>query len=340
MAWKLQSIIWMFLPAHRDVNMTACLFLLLILISFVMYAVGIISRRKCLARRALQSVICLLVIWAATYPLRPTWLKVVIPGASLSVTSTPIRWQTVASGMEVADVIIYANDQCVDQMKLVRINPQIYAFNVHWNGDQPKTAELWQKELMSQVVISGSYFGNDFTPLTPIRSQGVTHGPKHYASSHGAFVIKGHFVDIIDLKGQDTDKIISHYPDAIVSYPLLIDSQGINRATESGDWLASRNFVAIDQNGLVILGATETGFFSIKRLGDFLKSSSLNLRVALNMDGGPLVSQVIQTATYSRFFHGKAEISDGYDTIRARWYEVYPTEWPLPIVISATAPKP
>jgi len=106
-------------------------------------------------------------------------------------------------------------------------------------------------------VVNGSYFGEDHVPLTPLRLSGKAAGPTSYQSIHGAFVAKGAHVEILDLRNQDTFKAIDAYPEAMVSYPLLIDPSGANRAVESKDWLASRNFVALDQKGTRCLGTTE-----------------------------------------------------------------------------------
>lgn len=335
MAWQLQSILWMFLPEHRDVNFTTYVFITLLGFCLAAMVAGRAFHRPVIARLAVASALLLAITWVAVHNARPAWLELAIQTPAPTVTTPALQWQAVDAGMEVAEMEIKADGTVVDNMVLVRLDPRQYAFHVQWDGEKPRTAEQWQHDLGVALVVNGSYFGSHFEPLTPLRHKGIAYGPSHYTSSHGAFVANGTTVDIIDLQGRDVSQALGQYPEAMVSYPLLVDPQGVNRATESHDWLASRNFVAIDHDGRVILGSTKTGFFTIKRLGDFLKSSPLDIRVALNLDGGPLVSQVIQTQTYSRRFHGKAEISDGADTIRARWHDTFASQWPLPIVLTA-----
>jgi len=238
--------------------------------------------------------------------------------------------------MATAELDLRLGNEVVDQMALVRLDPKFFRFSVHWDPRAARTAEDWQKELGAAVVVNGPYFGHDNHPLTPLRAAGRRLGPETYQSDHGALVANERQVKILDLRGRDVDQAISPFPQAMVSYPLLIDSAGNNRAVETRHWLASRNFVAIDAQGFVIIGTTRTGFFTIYRLAEFLKSSPLQLRAALNLDGGPLVSQVVRSGDFSRSFHGTAEISDSADVLRPFWHAYCGIHWTLPIVFAAT----
>jgi hypothetical protein len=220
-------------------------------------------------------------------------------------------------------------------MMLVRLDPQLFQLSVHWDPTGTRTAEDWQREFGAAVVVSGSYFDQHFVPLTPLRTANRPVGPTTYTSTHGAFVANDHAVDIVDLRACDVLKTICHFPEAMVSYPLLLDAKGNNRAIESRVWLASRNFIALDVDGGVVLGTTETGFLTVHRLGEFLKNGPLHLRVALNLDGGPLVSQVVQAGAFTRKFHGKAELSNGSDVLRVFCHTHFETNWTLPIVLIA-----
>jgi hypothetical protein len=98
---------------------------------------------------------------------------------------------------------------------------------------------------------------------------------------------------------------------AFVSYPLLLDPNGGNRAPESR-WLASRSFVAEDADRMIILGSAPEGFFSLHRLGDFLRQSPLRLRYVLNLDGGPVACQGVSAGGVTRLTYGHIELqSDG-----------------------------
>ena len=61
----------------------------------------------------------------------------------------------------------------------------------------------------------------------------------------------------------------------MVSYPLLLDEAGEVRAPATREWLASRTFIALDGEGRVVVGTTRSGFFTLRRLGEYLKASPL-----------------------------------------------------------------
>ena len=176
-------------------------------------------------------------------------------------------------------------------MMLVRLDPKHFTMSVHWDPTGTHTAEDWQREYNAAVVVNGSYFDENFVPLTPLRSSGQSSGPAVYQSTHGAFVADGQTVKILDLQNQDVFQSIGQFPEAMVSYPLLLDGNGKNRAVESKVWLASRNFIALDHQDHVILGTTETGFFTLHRLGEYLRESPLNLRIALIWTAGRLLAK-------------------------------------------------
>lgn len=335
MSWKLQELLWKFLPADRAVNLSLLVFGLLLVLCVAAFAMGCLFRRRWLSYLSLTSATVILLVWGFLFATRPMWLRVATQEFVPAPTVSMLHWQERASGIETADLEFRVNGTLVDRMVLVRLDPQRYQFSVHWDPTGTRTAEEWQHEFGAVVVVNGSYFDHNFAPLTPLRTSDRPAGPTIYNSSHGAFVANGHNVDILDLRDQDVFKSIGQFPEVMVSYPLLIGPNGENRAIKSKTWLASRNFVAIDVDGRVVLGSTETGFFTLHRLGKFLKNGPLELRLALNLDGGPLVSQIVQAGEFTRHFHGKAEISKGSDLLRVFWHTQFEGNWTLPIVLIA-----
>ena len=340
MPWKMQSLLWKFLPADRAVNLSLYIFGTLLALMLVVYVGGRFLKRRWLSRVAAAVAGLVLLSWGLLLVTRPAWLRIALQADVPMPTASTLRWETRAPGLDTAELELRVGDSVVDHMVLVRLDPQLYRLSVHWDPSGTRIAEDWQHELDAAVVVNGSFFGDDFVPLTPLRTSGRPAGPDSYQSTHGVFVANGSHVEILDLKDRDVFQAIGKFPEAMVSYPLLIDANGENRAVESKVWLASRNFVALDASGRVVLGTTETGFFTIHRLGEFLKASPLGLRCALNFDGGPLVSQVVHAGQFSRAFHGKAEISNGSDVLRVFWHEHFGRSWTLPIVLVAVPVAP
>jgi len=291
--------------------------------------------RIAIAAGAGVAVIC--VIWAGLYLCRPRWLLVALAEPAAAATLAEPHWIERAPGLETADVAVELAGQPVDSLALVRLDPARYELSVHWAGDRPLAIEDWQRTLAADVVINGSYFERDGSPSTPLRSAGQTRGPADYQSSHGAIVIGPGF-DIIDLAGRDVANTIAPYRDAMVSYPLLVTAAGDSRAAGHEDWFANRTFVGIDAQERIVIGTTRDGFFALRRLGQALQHAPLGLRVALNLDGGPIASQIVSAGGWQRTVHGNAEITEAGDVLRlayqsakARRREVVK----LPIVLAA-----
>jgi hypothetical protein len=334
--WKLQSLLSKVLPNEVSASYSVRVFGVLILLGVVALIAGCIFKRRRLRRGGIALAVSVLVVWGALHATRPAWLRIATQSEVPTPEASPLRWEPRSPGLETAELDLTVNGVWVDRMMLVRLDPKLYRLTVHWDSTATRRAEDWQRELGATVVVSGTYFGGeDHAPLTPLRLSGQSAGPFNYESSHGALVADHSHVDILDLRSRDVFQAINAYPEAMVSYPLLIDANGGNRAVDSKGWLASRNFVALDQSDHLVLGTTETGFFSLRRFGDFLKTSQLGLRIALNFDGGPLVSQVVRAGEFNRAFHGTAEMSDGNDVLRAFWHSHFEAPWTLPVVLVA-----
>jgi hypothetical protein len=340
MMWKLQHFFWKLIPGDQEANHSTLIFGFIIVLGLVIFAIGYLLKRRWLSRSGLVLTVLTPLVWVGMYVTRPAWLRIaaqpVVPNPECSAP----HWESRMPGLETAELELRVGSDVVDRMVLTRLDPKRFRFSVHWDPKGSKLAEDWQKELNAAVVVNGSYFGHGFEPLTPLRLSGTPAGPTQYQSGHGAFVANGDHVEILDLKNREVFPAINAFPEAIVSYPLLLDAQGVNRAPDTRVWLASRNFVGIDQENHVILGTTETGFFTLYRLGEFLKTSPLHLRMALNFDGGPLVSQVVRAGSFSRNFHGIAEINDSSDVLRTFMSTQFRTPWTLPIVLVATPVSP
>ena len=335
MYWKLVTHLWNYLPIGDEVSYSRRIFGSLLVLSLAAICIGRFFKRPRIFRFGVILCVSVLVLWGYLYVTRPAWLRIAAQPVVPAPTFGEINWVTRAPGLESAEVDLRVKDEVVDHVVFVRLDPHRYRFSVHWDPGGSRTAEDWQRELDAAVVVNGSYFGTRNEPLTPLRLAGRPAGPAVYESDHGAFVTDGERVDIIDLRHQDVFKAIGAYPEAMVSYPLLIDANGENRARETKVWLASRNFIGLDRVGRVVIGTTQTGFFTLHRLGEFLKAAPLGLRVALNFDGGPLVSQVVHAGRFTREFHGKAEMTNNSDVLRALWHAHVDPPSPLPIVLVA-----
>jgi hypothetical protein len=253
-----------------------------------------------------------------------------------AAVSGKLEWQPVADGFEVAELPVLADGSAVDQVLLARIDPALYRFHVHNTPAGNREPADWIDNLGAVFVINGSYFARDGTPETPLLSLGTFLGPAQYDARHGAFVASATSVAVVDLDRQDWRQAFRGATDAMVSYPLLIDAAGACRAKGDRRWLANRSFVGEDDSGHIVLGTTKDAFFSLDRFGAFLKQSPLRLRLALNLDGGPVACQGIRIGDFHRDFCGTWETAVHDGQLKLLSPLVGKRRWGLPIVLAVS----
>jgi hypothetical protein len=253
-----------------------------------------------------------------------------------SASSGKLEWRMIREGLEAGELAVMADRSEVDRIFLVRIAPEKFRFEVRNERSGNLNLDAWMTSLGAAVVINGSYFAPNGEPATPVLSAGRLLGPAAYDARAGAFVASTIFASVRDLAMQTWQDAFDGARDAMVSYPLLVSADGASRVAVS-QWLASRSFVGQDVDGNIILGTTLDGFFSLDRLPSFLRQSPLRLKLALNLDGGPIACQGISLDGLERRACGKWEIRA--DDARVRNLVYNSLERPtLPIVL-AVFPK-
>ncbi len=327
---------WLF-PVTVAASLTMRVFGLCLFLGGLLVLVG----RSRAHRRTTHLGAALLIVTIATWGLlhvsRPPWQRAALAEASAPPTIEASPFVTVSPGVEVSTYRLTSRGEALESIDLVRLDPANHQFSVFTDSAAPRTIDAWRDRLQAVAVVNGSYFLPDHTPQTPLRSGGQALGPASYTSTHAAFVsdpTRG-TAAIVDLAGVTLPRGLTPFPEAMVSYPLLLASDGSSRAGGSHDWLASRTFVGIDGRGWVVFGTTHHGYFTLRRLAEFLHDAPIGLVTALNLDGGPIAAQAVQAGGYHRTTIGDAETNAGEDVLRARWQALRHLAVPLPIVLAA-----
>lgn len=275
-------------------------------------------------------------VWARVAPadLRlSASMRLALQEPAPQATAGPFAWREVASGFEVTELPAVVHGDVVDRLLLARIDPTKFRFVVRTSPAGDKALSDWMDALHPALVINGSYFGHDGRPDTPLTSAGVHLGPRSYPARHGAFIASSG--DIFDLQQNNWQDLFRGASDALVSYPLLVAEDGSNRVTADPRWLANRSFVARDGAGRMIFGTTADAFFSLDRLAAFLRAAPLDIRIALNLDGGPVACQGIALNGYRRDFCGDWELKTEGGELRLLQRLIGNQRCGLPIVIAA-----
>ncbi len=249
-------------------------------------------------------------------------------------TAGGFAWKTVAPGYETAEIPVLLGGAEVDRLILSRIAPARYRFTVR-NAPEGRDIKQWHKALPKAVlIVNGSYFDKKGLPDTPFVSEGQVLGPQSYDAKAGAFVANDAGASVVDLAHRPWQEALKGSANAMVSYPMLVGEDGQTRVTVASNWLANRTFVAEDAGGHIIVGSTKAGFFSLSRLAAFLKASPLDIRTALNLDGGPIACRMERVGAFRREVHASVEAQPHDATIAVlRWPLDH--DWGLPVVLVA-----
>jgi len=247
-----------------------------------------------------------------------------------------VNWKQRAPSFESGEMPLLIEGREIDEILLARIDPTRWNFSVfnHPSGD--RNVDDWSRALGAALVVNGSYYDQYGVVDTPFRSAGVDLGPKIYDGTHGAFVASEKGAEIVDLKTTTWRDAFGPAHDALVSYPLLLDESGATRATSS-DWLANRSFLAQDRAGRVVIGTTRDASLRLIDLARVLKDSDLDLKRALNLDGGPVACQSIILPGFRRRTCGTMEVQANGDEIRLLQPVFGHWDWALPVVLTVTA---
>ncbi|HEV7692137.1 MAG TPA: phosphodiester glycosidase family protein [Hyphomonadaceae bacterium] len=207
-----------------------------------------------------------------------------------------MTWTELAPGFESAELPVLTDKEEIDRFYLARIDPALYDFSVHVDDKNPNKIGDWERDLPNAaLIVNGSFFGPGNGPDTPLISNGVAQGPTTYDAQAGAFVAGPGGARVIDLtSGQAWQAAFAGAHNAMVAYPLLIGADGKTHVTRKSRWLSNRTFVGEDSKGRIIIGSTKEAFFSLDREADFLLAASLDLKTALNLDGGPVACRSLR----------------------------------------------
>jgi hypothetical protein len=246
-----------------------------------------------------------------------------------------VVWNEKSLGFETGELPILVDGKEADRLLLARIDPARWRISAHNAPAGDHDLDRWMAELKATLVVNGSYFGMRGQPDTPFRSQGQDLGPHDYKAAHGAFVASPGRARIVDLEGKDWREAFEGADDALVSYPILLDAKGRNRAAPS-KWLANRSFIGQDSSGRIIIGTTADALLSLDRLGYLLRAAPLDLTLALNLDGGPVACQAVSIGGFRRNQCGTMELQVEGDRVRLLKPLIRGGNWALPIVLAVT----
>lgn len=250
----------------------------------------------------------------------------------------PVYWQSVAPGLELAQVTVFRYIRMGDStIYFLRCDPRLYSL-VPWHYQELEDKKLhdiegWAGKIPTSVAIfnAGLYFP-DKRYIGLFLKNGQDRGSGLH-STWKALLVSGGPGDnaqvpattILDLQSQSFSVENNLYRYAAQSF-MLLEANGFPRVRQT-DSLASRTAVAMDDQGRVIV-IHVPGACTLYELAELLKASGLQIRQTMSMDGGFQAQLLVQTAPKPRAFYGAWVVTE-----RNQYYE--PTfKLPIPAVIA------
>ncbi len=245
-------------------------------------------------------------------------------------------WKTIAPGYEIAELPVLTDREEIDRLYLVRLDPALYTFSVHVKSHKPNNIGQWEKALPdAALIVNGAFFGPKNKPDTPFLVGGEAQGPSDYDAQAGAFVASDSATRVVDLRdGSGWKAAFAGAHDAMVAYPLLIGSDGQTHVNRKSRWLANRTFVGQDGQGRIVIGSTKEAFFSLDREADFIKVALPDLKIVLNLDGGPVACQSVRAGGVHRLHIARWEAQE--DNHRVKLINLPFGESEMPVALVAT----
>jgi uncharacterized protein YigE (DUF2233 family) len=212
-------------------------------------------------------------------------------------------WRTIGKGLSFTSITILAKKEIVESLEVVRIDPNLNSFRL-FHGS-PRRISAWQESANAAVLFNGSYFTNQYQPCGLVLIDEKTYGPLKNSAMRGMFVAEPRGVSpdlpratILDLTAAPVDIKKLPWTQGMMSFPLLLDSRGRIRVKNS-DLQAQRTVICTDRKGNILVCHTAGDYFTLYELAKFLKSISLDIDMALNLDGGSKAQLLINTPDFN-----------------------------------------
>ena len=256
---------------------------------------GFVSKTLFLLFTAWLLVGCNPVYQTATVPTgTPTPTLAPVPTLSPTLDATfstsDTGWDSLQPGLEKRSINIYSNqNQLTESLYLVRLDQNLFQLDVAYS-ETPKSLEDWQTETKASVVVNGGYFRIENDRYIPNGLTIVDGKPlgDSYDTFAGMLAINESGTDLRWLadKPYDPNENLSA---ALQSFPVLIKpvgKMGFPEQYEDG-LQARRTVIGQDLDGRILFIVASQGYFTLHQLSAYLVESDLNLRIAVNLDGGP-----------------------------------------------------
>lgn len=204
------------------------------------------------------------------------------PSVPSSTSELPTGWDTLAPGLERR---VYQPDgSFFAQVHVVRIDPALYTFRVHYLPGEPQGAARWGEALSSAFAfVNANFFDPQARILGLLVSDGVVYG-QSYQNRGGTFAIQNGIPHVrSNIQQPYQGEVLEQ---AVQGFPMLVLNGEAAYSTAQGDRVSRRTVVAQDSGNRILLIMTPILGITLTDMSAFLAGSDMQIINALNLDGG------------------------------------------------------
>jgi hypothetical protein len=243
----------------------------------------------------------------------------------INVLHKPIKWESASDGLDFSRTEVFRNNELVDVIATVKINPKINKIRVfngnNGRGTESRSIESWQEKTGALAMINAAQYMSDphLYPCALVICDGEQKGPKYNKYSRGMLLaepkdLEGKLkkADLLDFDYDSFDYKTTLYTQGVQHWPILLGREGKIKVKET-DWQANRTVVSKTKEDEILFMTTEGGYFTLYNFGRFLKDSNertdkgFNVHTAMNMDGGYEAEMIVNTPNLSYLTYGEFE---------------------------------
>jgi uncharacterized protein YigE (DUF2233 family) len=215
-------------------------------------------------------------------------------------------WRLLKPGLEVN--LIRARSGTRDElMAVTRVDPTQHAIRVHYDPLTLHDVRDWMTLTGADAAINAGFFQESHETVGLLIVNGVPYGTS-YKDFGGMFTMRGAQPAIQWLKSTpyQPDPAITQ---AVQAFPTLVVEGKVPQGINDNGARDRRSFVAIDRAGNVLIGTTQTAAWSVTDLARFLAGAKiLNIRSALNLDGGPSTGMWVRGTVDSALVNSLSQV--------------------------------
>ncbi len=227
-----------------------------------------------------------------TVPITSDPTEVMGPASTptLSTLPSPVvvpdtGWENIRPGLERRIINWAATEESAsERFYLLRIDPTSYRFDVAYRPGAPQSMTDWQKETGALIVVNGGFFteANEATGLIIVDGQA---SGTSYEDFGGMLAIDSSGPDLRWLPMQPYNPA-EPLSAGLQSFPMLVKPNGIRGYPDEDGQPARRTVIAKDGSGRIMFVLAASGTLTLHQMSQFLVETDLDVRTALNLDGG------------------------------------------------------